>query len=405
VQGCAAASLSGREVKLRRQNRTTDRTAGAVVFMCGPLSAGLSGGDVHALRLVAHWNQHADGSALLVAPELMRRHLVPGDEDALLPLRTPLDRFLRGLVSYVPVLLLRTLRACVDRCPPAGVAIASSHFFHDVVPCAVHRLRYGSRSAVYVYHLVADMERATSLRSMLSRRGERLSIALLRRSRSIVFVDNEQTRESLISYGIAPNLVVDTQNAYDPPGGVPLGDQVDNSRVAFCGRFVEEKGIWDMFDLARRLTDLAPHAQVTMLGDGPQRQRFLTALADEGLQNVDAPGFAPESDKWRLLTSAGVFAAPSREEGWGIAVGEALLAGLPVVVYDLPAYGHLGDVPIRVPVGDRQLFIETVISLLSEPDRLAAERRRAADAAVSLPRWAGILGREIDRMRSSPGTE
>jgi glycosyltransferase involved in cell wall biosynthesis len=37
------------------------------------------------------------------------------------------------------------------------------------------------------------------------------------------------------------------------------------------------------------------------------------------------------------MKASKVFLFPSRFEGWGLAVGEALACGLPVVCYDLPA--------------------------------------------------------------------
>src|SRR5207248_3180308 len=141
-------------------------------------------------------------------------------------------------------------------------------------------------------------------------------------------------------------------------------------------------------------------ARVTMLGDGPLRPRLLEALADSGLTNVEAPGFVSEADKWLLLRSASLFVAPSREEGWGIAVGEALLAGLPVVCYDLPAYRHLRELPIRVPMSDREAFVATVMSLLADPGRLTDVRERVETAGETLPRWRDILAREIETMCS-----
>ena len=43
------------------------------------------------------------------------------------------------------------------------------------------------------------------------------------------------------------------------------------------------------------------------------------------------PGYVPEADKAALLTGADVFAYPSRYEGFGLPVLEALACGTPVV--------------------------------------------------------------------------
>jgi glycosyltransferase involved in cell wall biosynthesis len=358
--------------------------------MCGPL-AGLSGGDVHALRLVEHWNSQAPGSAVLIAPETIRANLPPGVNPVTQAISTPLDRWLRGLVSYAAVVVLRTFAALVHA-PRATVAIAASHFFHDVIPVVAHRLRFRSRPVAYVYHLVADMQRGRSLRSLLSRMAERFSIELLRRAGALLFVDNLDTRESLARLGIAPELIVPTKNAYDPPVELAPRAEPERPMVLFAGRFTEEKGVWDMLEVARE----APYSTVTMIGDGPLRAEVLERVRHEGIENVDVPGYVSEEEKWRLLRSATVFAAPSREEGWGIAVGEALTAGLPVVAYDLPAYRHVGNLPLRIPPGDVQLFVEAVTELLTHPAQLRRELERVRAGADCLPRWSSILSREIE---------
>jgi glycosyltransferase involved in cell wall biosynthesis len=376
--------------------RETGRpSTAAIVVMCGPL-AGLSGGDVHALRLVQRWNQRYAGGALLLAPELMRPSLPAGVEGQLRPVRTPVDRLLRGLASYALIVLLRTLITSINA-PKARVTIASSHFFHDVIPCAVHRLRHRSRPVAYVYHLVREMDRPPSLRTQLSVAAETLSVTLLRRTGALVFVDNDQTRAALESAGLDPGSIAMTRNAYDPSIPLPPRSRPETPHLLFAGRFTAEKGIWDMLALSRALAEQVPEARVTMIGDGPLRAEFTQAAQSDGLAKLAAPGFVTEEEKWSLLRSATLFVAPSVEEGWGIAVGEALTAELPTVVYDLPAYEHFGDLVRRVPTGDREAFVRTVTGLLEAPGELHELERHVA-AAGSLQTWSEILDGEIERM-------
>jgi glycosyltransferase involved in cell wall biosynthesis len=276
--------------------------------------------------------------------------------------------------------------------------VAASHFFHDVIPAALHKLRHGSVPVVYVYHLIGDEKRTPSVRTLLSVAGERFSVALMRLSRALVFIDNHETRQSLTRLGIADERLVMTGNAYDPLISLPEASTSETPSVVFMGRFTAEKGIWDMLALARALKDAVPEARVTMLGDGPLRGELVKRVAREGLQNIDTPGFIDEETKWRRLRAATLFVAPSREEGWGIAVGEALTAGLPVVAYDLPAYSHFGNLPMRVPVDDGHRLISTVVDLLRDPDRLAAERERVHSLTGTLPRWSELLDAELDAL-------
>ena len=99
-----------------------------------------------------------------------------------------------------------------------------------------------------------------------------------------------------------------------------------------------------------------------------------------------------EEEKWTVLRRARLAVAPSYEEGWGIAVGEALFAGTPVVSYDLPAYAHFGEILIKVPKGNVTRLTSTVIELLVKPDLLKRAATGVEDA--ELPLWEKILERE-----------
>lgn len=357
--------------------------------MTGPLSTGLSGGDVHALRLCADWD------AQLVAPPSMRAHAPTLVADRMRDVRTPLDRWVDLMPAYLVVVSLRAIAAIRATRELRGDAVASSHFFHDVIPAIRIARRGGGRSVVFVYHLIAESGRTLSLRSAVSIGLERFSLAIARRGVDVVFVDNEETREALLQRGFAAERLVMTANAYDPLQELPPRRQTTPPTIVFVGRFVEVKGVWDVVALARTLRERGVAARIQMLGDGPLRPQVVEAVRDEGLDEFIAlPGFVTEAEKWEHLRSAAVFIAPSREEGWGIAVGEALTAGVPSVVYDLPAYEHVGDRPDRVPIGDVAAMAERVITLLEDPAELAARESALHASAGGLPLWADVLAAE-----------
>ena len=363
--------------------------ADLVVFMNGPLAVGLSGGDLHALRLCDALAARG-GTVRLVAPPSMRPNLPAAVGPALVEVTTPLDRRLSSMPAYLIAVTLRMLRS-LRLGGPARWSVASSHFFFDTIPAALRR----GGTAAYVYHLVGESDRAPGLRSLVSEVLERVSLLVLRRSADVVFVDNPETRDALLARGFAATRLHMTRNAYDPLVALPPHRPASPPLAVFVGRLVEVKGVWDVVALAERLRDEAPGVRIAMLGDGPLRPELEARLRERGLGDVELLGFVEEEEKWRRLGEASLFVFPSREEGWGIAVGEALLAGVPALVYDLPAYAHFGDLPRTVPLGDERGFVDAAVALLRDEAALAEEAGRVAALSHTLPRWREILDEEL----------
>lgn len=370
--------------------------------MNGPLDVGLSGGDMHAIRLAEHLDAAGDAVAV-VAPRSIGALLPDRLAAAHRAMTTPLDGRLSSMPIYTVATALRALQT-VLQVPAARVDVATTHFFFDVLPAAARRRLHGSAVASYVYHLVGESERPPGLRSRVSIGLETLSLRVLRRVATVVFVDNDETHAALLDRGFSPAQLAMTRNAYDPPLPLPAREPASPPEALFVGRLVEVKGVWDAVELARALRDAGRPGRVVMIGDGPLRGELERRCATDGLErHLELPGFVDEAEKWQRLRRAAVFVSPSREEGWGIAVGEALFAEVPALVYDLPAYRHFGGLPVSVPLGDTGAFVATALELL-EPARAEAERARVGRRHDELPRWRDVLAQEaavLHRVRAS----
>lgn len=95
-------------------------------------------------------------------------------------------------------------------------------------------------------------------------------------------------------------------------------------------------------------------------------------------------GTVPDDEMPAWYHAADVLAFPSVKEGFGLAVVEAMAAGLPVVTSDLPVFREYlvhGRDALLVPPGDAAGIAAAVASVLGEADlraRLAAAGRRVA---------------------------
>ena len=75
-----------------------------------------------------------------------------------------------------------------------------------------------------------------------------------------------------------------------------------------------------------------PELRGAIYGDGPERPEVLAAIAEHGLEDVvEAPGFVDEAVIEDALARALCLVLPSRREGYGLVVVEALAKGTPSV--------------------------------------------------------------------------
>ena len=107
--------------------------------------------------------------------------------------------------------------------------------------------------------------------------------------------------------------------------------------VLFLSRLDPKKGLDILFsalaDLSARRDDFA--LAVAGSGTAAYERRVASLVRDRGLQEmVVFLGFLQGADKWSVLLECDVFVLPSHHENFGVAVVEAMAAGLPVVISD-----------------------------------------------------------------------
>ena len=118
------------------------------------------------------------------------------------------------------------------------------------------------------------------------------------------------------------------------------------------GRLIDSKGfdhLLDAFALARQRQ---PNLRLVILGEGNQRSLLESRIKALGLEAVvTLYGHCREMSK--LYRAFDWLLVPSRSEGLGLVLQEAVLSGVPVLCSDLPVFREqLGDAGHYVAVGD-----------------------------------------------------
>jgi glycosyltransferase involved in cell wall biosynthesis len=156
------------------------------------------------------------------------------------------------------------------------------------------------------------------------------------------------------------------------------------------------KGLDVLLDALAR--PAAPRIPLLVVGQPGWGGVDVAARAEElGLGNrVRLLGRLPDADLAVVLSRATALVAPSRAEGFGLPVLEAMAAGVPVVSSDAPALVEVGGgATLTVPVGDDAALADALAEVVGTADLRArlveAGRRRAREFS-----WAAAARRLWD---------
>ena len=142
-----------------------------------------------------------------------------------------------------------------------------------------------------------------------------------------------------------------------------------SSYVLFVGTLEPRKDLATLLAAHAQMQDPPPLVLVGGRGWGEQLD----------LSRCITPGYLERHELLQVVAGASVLALPSRDEGFGLPLLEAMAAGVPVVASDLPVLKEVGgDVARYAPVGDAEAFAAALQETLTDPGDPAALRRQAA---------------------------
>lgn len=102
--------------------------------------------------------------------------------------------------------------------------------------------------------------------------------------------------------------------------------------VLFAAKYQHRKGAADLINACAMLVNEGAQFHLALVGSGEQAaalERLKTVL---GLDNVSFHGFINQAEMPQIYAASDIFVLPSIDEPWGLAVNEAMCAGIPVVV-------------------------------------------------------------------------
>jgi glycosyltransferase involved in cell wall biosynthesis len=184
----------------------------------------------------------------------------------------------------------------------------------------------------------------------------------------------------------------------DPALRAKLGLTPHDVVVGMIGRLAPLKGHDELLAVSPMLVQKSAKMKFLLLGDGPLRARLEQQAKALSLEkHFVFTGLVPPQEVPHFLGAMDLVVHLSRREGLARALPQALVAGLPVMAYDLDGAGEVclhERTGFLLPPGDRKQLTNRLLQLANDPGlraRFGQEGREFVQAKFSVERMVEEL--------------
>ena len=291
--------------------------------------------------------------------------------------------------SYLVTSLLWRLRAA--KLPRADVLITVSDYFCDIIPALALKKRTGAKWIAWIHHCetTPKIRPGNRLVNELTYRMQCRSFKRIAKFADSAWINDtlagDEIERRLLALGMDKAKIRRMQNGIDlsaiSSAPSPTFEHSEHSNIRTIPQDAvmigvrPNKGLHDIIPIWQMVQKLRPGTSLTLMGGMSGEAEVVKEIERLKLPiAVFKPknGFLAGANYYAKIKEAKILFAPSHEEGWGIAVCEAMAAGLPVVAYDLPAYRKIyPGAYSAVPCFDHAMFARAVARTLNDPAEYA----------------------------------
>jgi glycosyltransferase involved in cell wall biosynthesis len=212
---------------------------------------------------------------------------------------------------------------------------------------------------------------------------------LLQHSDGLIALTEDQVEQYTVRGGDERKITI-------IPNGIELerysGQQLDRKLLVrydineggkvllFVGRIEEYKGIQDAIAILPQVLESFPETKLLITGlDYGFQSQLEKLIAQKHLEaNVVLTGSLPEEQLVQLFKLATLFVFPSRMEGFGIVLLEAMASGTLCIAYSIPAVQRIIENGFNgVLVRNKSELLDQILFYFSHPEKKAEIERNA----------------------------
>jgi len=193
----------------------------------------------------------------------------------------------------------------------------------------------------------------------------------------------------------AESLGANESTTHVVPNGVdtevfhPPEQMVEDPRIIYVGRLVENKGPQDLIAALPNVIEKHPDLAVHIVGSGPLEEKLRRQV--KRLRIDDQVCFAGRVESVsEEMRKAQVFCRPSLTEGLPLTLLEAMATGIPPVVTPVAGVPEVvtdGETGILVPPRDPSALARWLVDLFDQPEEIESLGTAARQYVIDNYRW------------------
>jgi len=288
------------------------------------------------------------------------------------------------------------------------IVVATSDNFFDILPAIFYKVLHKKKMLSMIHHYIQVpwKRKGNLITNILLFASQQLSLRLITfftdalllyetpEGKHIASLFSNQFRKKIqyVHNGIDTGLI----------DSVPSQKKIYDA--CFVGGLRISKGIFDLPKIWLKVIKKNPLAKLIIIGGYSDKKMYKDLVKNvtryKLQDNIIFAGPLSGKKLFKTVKSSKVFLLPSYEEGWGIALCEALYAGLPVICYDLPAFKIFSKVIDKYPVGDTDSASAQIGYYLNNPKAIQKKVPLLQETAKQYS-WQEIAEKELKILKNT----
>jgi glycosyltransferase involved in cell wall biosynthesis len=170
-----------------------------------------------------------------------------------------------------------------------------------------------------------------------------------------------------MKFGVSSEVIYNGVNTKIFRNGLEHTFRQGNPQLLFVGNLYRHKGVIELLEAIKCLTEIYPEVVLYVVGDGPARQNIINFLKQNGLTDrVFLKGRVSESSLVNYYASSDLYVTASRYETYGLPLIEAMSTGKPFVASSIPPHIELAKASragLIYQVGNTKDLIEKIVEV------------------------------------------